>query len=389
MRPSATWPFIRFHAARPPSGDGVVFDTVEPSGGLALGSPFLLVLGGVGAVAIVRRRRPASGSGRSDAAILRPFLLGGAAGAFAPFTIAFIAQRYYTDAIPLLVVASAGGLAVVDAWADRHRERSWAVRRRSVLAGFGVLAIGGVAVSLALTWSYQRFLIPPDPAARAAGIRAQLAVSDVVGSPPPFRSYPELPARAPGPGLAVRGRCLGLYQGQSDGAWVPIEVSAEGGQHRLRVTVDPDSGLDPAAPPGRLLAAIGERAGPRAVVAVQGPPERARLLVVRNGVAGPAGDVVDLTGGGHDVDVDADPAFAWIKVRVDGREVLFLPGAPPPDRTAVLGRDPFDAVAPSPATVTARATPTPTCRALVSAPDPPRAPGPRFRPRYGGGSVRP
>ena len=360
VRPSATWPFIRFHAARPPSGDGVVFDTVEPSGGLALGSPFLLILGGVGAVAIVRRRRRASGSGRSDAAILRPFLLGGAAGAFAPFTIAFIAQRYYTDAIPLLVVASAGGLAVVDAWADRHRERSWALRRRSVLAGFGVLAIGGVAVFLALTWSYQRFLIPPDPAARAAGIRAQLAVSDVVGSPPSFRSYPELPARAPGPGLAVRGRCLGLYQGQSNGDWVPIEVSAEGGQHRLRVQTDPDG-----PPASGALVTVGDAADHLVVEVIPGTGGgRSRLRIVRNGSAGAPGPPVGLQGTSTVV-VQADPVLTWAKVFVDGREVLFQPGRPPAGGSAAVGADPYGAVAPFTGTVTAEPTPTPTCDALV------------------------
>ncbi|QXC60176.1 hypothetical protein KSP35_17750 [Aquihabitans sp. G128] len=226
-----------------------------------------------------------------------------------------------------------------------------------------VLAVAGLATTAAVTWSFQRFVIPPDPAARAAGLRTQVAVADVLGSPPAFRRFDRaLPAKAPGTGLTVLGDCDGLYEGQTDGSWAPLEVSAAAGHHRLRVR------LDGAARSDELLAvlSVGDEAD-HLVVAVSGPARSARFTIVRNGVAGPAGSTVDLSGSGQVVDVSVDPAFAWVRLTVDGREARFEPGGPPKDRTATVGRDPFGDVAPLPATPRVEPTPTPTCDDLVAA----------------------
>ncbi|MCU1496635.1 MAG: hypothetical protein JWM47_588, partial [Acidimicrobiales bacterium] len=372
VAPTGVWPFLRFTGKRPPVPSGLVFDTVEPSAGLTVTSPLLLVLSAVGVVAALRRRRPgraghgagtrpdASGS-VVDAAVLRPFLLGGLAATYAPLTIAFVAQRYLTDALPLLVVAGAGGLAVIDGWADRRTEAGSRLPRVAV-AVLVVLAVFGVTTTAAVTWSFQRFVIPPDPEARAAGLRTQVAVADLVGDPPAFRREPDrLPARATRAGLVVLGDCRGLYVGQRGGDWSPIEVSGEAGHHRLAAHFDGS----PAAEHHALLS-IGAEAD-HVVVTVSGPASAARITLVRNGIAGPPGPPVDLSGTDHVVDVAADPAFPWLRVTVDGREAAFQPTRPPAVVLALAGRDSFgDAmpVDPPPAYLLTR---TPTCDALVAA----------------------
>lgn len=373
IEPTGSWPFVRFGNDRPPVWGNLVFDTVEPSSGLTVSSPLLLVLAGVGAVSVLRRRLPPATPGpdggnqpRGSAAFLRPFLLGGLAAVGPPLTIAFIAQRYLTDALPLLVVASAAGVVVLDGWANGRSggadrgPRSAVAGVRPALAGLGVLAVVGVALTMSLTWSYQRFVIPPDPAALAAGVRTQIAVSRVVGSPPPFTRYDRLPARSAGFGLAVRGDCLGLYWGRPDGTWEPVEVSAQGGDHRLRVRLDA-----PVSGPTALLGLDGN--GDVLVVSVVMKGKQVHLQLVHNGVRGVLGDPVDLGGSDHLVVVRADPARRAVEVQVDGRDVLFQPGPAPVTPTPAIGSDPTATIQPFTGTVVPEPTPTPTCRALVKA----------------------
>jgi len=364
--PQRAWPFVGFRDAPPPTWGGVVFDTVDPSAGLTVTSPMLLVLTGVGSVAVFRRRRTGDGTEhpdgrRSSAATLRPFLLGGVAACYPPLTIAFIAQRYITDALPLLLVASAVGVAVIDGWDPPHRARGVVGRRRMLTAGLGVLAVVGVLMTAAVTWSYQRFLYPPDREALAAAVRTQVAVGRVVGSPPAITRYEKLPIPAPGPGLAVVGDCLALYRGFADGRWETVEVSAAGGDHRLRIDLRDASDDDPTA-----VLAVGDDADHLVVAAVVDGTE-ARFQLHRNGNVSPPGKAVELGGGEHHMEVEADPTRAWVRVLVDERQVLLQPGGGPASTVASLGEDPFGALGRFPGTVVAEPTPTPTCDGLVDA----------------------
>lgn len=363
-----TWPFVGFRDAPPPTWGDVVFDTVDPSAGLTVTSPLLLVLTGVGCVAVLRRRRTRDGTEqpgpavhRTSAATLRPFLLGGVAACYPPLTIAFIAQRYLTDALPLLLVASAVGVAVIDGWNPPHPARGVVGRRRMLTTGLGVLAVVGVFMTAAVTWSYQRFLYPPDREAMAAAVRTQVAVSRLVGSPPAVTRYEKLPIPAPGPGLAVVGDCLALYRGFADGRWETVEVSAAGGDHRLRVHLRGAGDDDPTA-----VLAVGDDAD-HFVVAVVVDGSEARFQLHRNGNVSPPGQAVDLGGGEHHIEVEADPTRAWVRVLVDERQVLFQPGGGPASTAATLGEDPFGALGRFPGTVVAEPTPTPTCDGLVDA----------------------
>ncbi|MEZ5203400.1 MAG: hypothetical protein R2701_03145 [Acidimicrobiales bacterium] len=157
VRPSATWPWLRFSRADP-SLLGVVFDTVEPSSGLVVTHPLLLVLSGIGLVAVAprgddhrglrrrrrrwrrrrwrRRPRPEHATRCLAPRLLRPLLLGGALGTLPVLTIAFISQRYVTDLLPPLLVAAAAGLTSVDAWISEDADESTARRRsRAAVAG--------------------------------------------------------------------------------------------------------------------------------------------------------------------------------------------------------------------------------------------------------------
>ena len=413
LRPSGVWPFLRFSAERPPVWGNLVFDTVEPSAGLTVTSPLLLVLAAVGTVSALRHRPRAQerafdvdrafsvGPDHQDpatvpvrAAMLRPFLLGGLAAAYAPLTIAFIAQRYLTDALPFLIVASAGGVAVLDGWAARriasaragassptHRGDAvtavtvgaFAPRSTAVWVtgcGLAAMATFGIVTTLGVTWSFQRFVIPPDPAARAAGLRAQVAVSHTVGRPPPVRRYDQLPARAPGVILAIVGPCDGLYQGQSDGAWSPIEVSDRRGN--LQFVIE-RNGSPPKEP--EAVVALGPVSDTMVLTLVNDRGAN-RFVLARNGVGSKPGRAVDLTGRPHQLQVRADPTFAWSSVYLDGREVLFVAGTPPLPGPVRGGVDPSGSAVPfgssrgakpNDSVIADRPSPTPTCDALLDA----------------------
>ena len=222
--PRATWPFIRFHAARPPSGDGVVFDTVGAVGRASRLDP--RSSWSSAGWAPVRDRAPAPPHVPARGAPMPPSCgrscSAGPQGPLAPFT-----HRLHRPAAttPMRFRFARRGLRrrarqVVDAWADRHRERSWAVAGAApALAGFAVAwAIGGVAVSLALTFgSYQRSPhsrrtrrlrgagVPGAACRERCGRLAAVVRARVPG---------ELPARAPGPALRrFEVVALGLYQG--------------------------------------------------------------------------------------------------------------------------------------------------------------------------------
>lgn len=274
IEPTSTWPFVAYSGVRPPNIGGVVYDTVEPSSGLTDSSPFLVVLGLVGVASVLRGatgRRHGRGRStveddhtiRSSTAYLRPFLIGGAAAALPPLAIAFIGQRYLTDALPLLVVASAAGVAVVDRWSgdpSAAGATGSAARVRSASVTTVVaLAVMSVALTTALTWYHQRFAFPPDRAARADAVRVQIEVSEVVGSPPPFTRYAALPARSPKTGLAVVGDCAGLYWGPKGEAWEPIEVTPADLTVTNGVFGPSTKGVAATAPTCRALVAAHDR----------------------------------------------------------------------------------------------------------------------------------
>jgi hypothetical protein len=235
VKPAAQWPFLTFSRHKPISLDGVVFASVEPSAGLTATVPALIALGAVGSVAVFRRRRRTdrSTNGASpDLAPLRPFLIGGAAAAAVPLAIAFIAQRYWSDALPLLIVAAAAGVVVIDQVAAVPSSG----HPRMAAAGLvmvATLAVFGIFVVLSTSWLFQRFVIPPDEAARGAALRTQAAIARTLHTPGvSLRRVDALPRRVVPGQIVVVGRCVGLYYGL-DGAWTAVEKVRPGHAHQL------------------------------------------------------------------------------------------------------------------------------------------------------------
>ncbi len=127
--------------------------------------------------------------------------------------------------MPLLIVSAAAGVVVLDHMGgDRAPGRSRLAA--AVLSAVTVLAVVGIFVVLSTTWVFQRFVIPPDEAARAAALRTQASIARSLHTPAvPVRRVGALPRRTVPGQLVVVGRCAGLYYGLDQG-WVAIETSS-------------------------------------------------------------------------------------------------------------------------------------------------------------------
>ena len=279
-----------------------VFDTVEPSAGLTLTVPGLLVLTAVAVVAAVRPRRESRHGPPDDAAVLRPFLLGAGLASLASLSIAFISQRYLSDVIPLLVVGGAGGLALVDRWAAGAAEPRQ--RRRVHVAVGALVAVTafGVVTNVAVTWLFQRVESPKDPATRVSGVRTRLAAHDLLGldAPPTVRSATFV-KDAQERKILIVGDCKAMYWGADNGRWFPMEVGRSAGHHRLGVRLDGSLGDEPVP---LLSVGSAEQNVVIAVEALPGDGDRARLIAVQDGRVTTVGaatiDVDDL----RDADLD-------------------------------------------------------------------------------------
>lgn len=355
--PSAQWPFVDFTGRAPIEVGDPVWDTVEPSAGAVPTMPLLLALGVVGVVATIRSR----GRGSMGALVaLTPMAAGGAAIAAVPLTIAFIAQRYLTDAMPVIVLAAAAGIVATDHWAAARPSRP---RRTFVVAAALVLLVTGTWVTLSVTWLHQRFEAPPDAAATTAALRAQDRVAERLSSPAvPVTRRDEVPRRPePGTNLVV-GDCLGLYRGEGP-SWRPLEVSPARGRHRLRLRWADLQATEPAP-----LIVLGDDDDQLVVTVRRVDEARVALGLRRDGTDIAVGSTTFMAGREQELVINADPDQPSISVLADGTQVAFGLGAGPADGSfAVAGAGtsvPGD-LAPLPATVTAVDDGTPTCDTLT------------------------
>lgn len=355
MGPSAQWPFLDFTYARPVDVGSPVWDTVEPTAGVLTTMPLLLVLGGVAVVAMVRSR----GRGPVGAlVVLAPFVAGGIVVAAIPLTIAFIAQRYVTDAMPLLVVLAAAGLAVVDRWAAQARPGRR--RRVAVVAGTAALAVGGTWVTLSASWLYHHFESPQDARAITDALETQDRVAGALSTPPvPFRHLDALPDDAPRNTLAVVGECDGLYW-HNGLDWRVLESTAARGRHRFGLHWGDTS------PSGWVTLVRLDPDGEDLVVAVRRRgPDEVEVRITRRG-APPTGrpQGVARAGPDHELVVVADPQVGPVEVVVDGTLVATAYGAQPAG-DVVMG--PGDGAAGASLSVAVADTPTPLCDRLLAA----------------------
>jgi len=193
------------------------------------------VLAVVGAVAVFRRQ---SALEFPSLAVLRVPVIGAFAGGFVTLTIYFIAQRYISDFLPLLVLLGLVGLHVLlRAFAGANRRR---LVVRAATVGVGVLAVVSLWANFSLALLYQRvFNVFLSPSERAAFIGFQHEIDELVPGSSRFDLGVGSTLPRPEPALAdtlfVVGDCDGLYW--SDGeTWFGVERTAATGEYPLRVT---------------------------------------------------------------------------------------------------------------------------------------------------------
>jgi hypothetical protein len=229
----ALFPFVTF----PRFGTVVVgnadFDVLDWSTSVPASMPALTLLGLVGAWAILVRPRFA---GTDAVRALRVPVIGAATGVVLVLAIAFVANRYLGDWVPLLALGSLTGLHVL-----LRRREDPAHRRRTTIAlgAVAVAAVFGLWVNGSLAFLYQRLYNPHTEAARAGMLGVQYDVDEVVGGGPRSVTFVEtLPPDAAGPGTsAVVGDCAALYW--SDGReWFGVEGTPAGGWFRFRARAE-------------------------------------------------------------------------------------------------------------------------------------------------------
>lgn len=210
------FPWVTFRESRTAIGDAT-FDTIDRSASLPVVAPSLLLLAVVGLVSLVRR-------GRRD-----PWLtatLGSALGLVSTLTIAFIANRYLADFMPLLVLLAAIGTWATYDWLSRRR--GW--NRPFAVAGLALLSAAGMTVSVALALQSQRLFILPTADTRNDMVSFQYDLHDLLGGDAPPGVRRASIAGAPGPRgeVVLLDECRGLYWSDGD-RWWPLELGGDDG----------------------------------------------------------------------------------------------------------------------------------------------------------------
>ena len=217
-----------------------MIDMLDHSSSVTASMPALLILTVFGFVGAFRTRL--LGTGR--AAALRAPLLGALGAIGFVTTIAFVAQRYLGDFVPVLVLGGLVGAYVLaarpQAAATRGRRFAW----RAGLVVLAVLAVGSIWVNGALTLSYQRLYNPNPDTLRVDMLRFQYDLADAVGfgTPQVDLAHGHGPG-SPAPAGTVRivGGCDAMYW--SDGeAWQLVEGAPGGGVRELRLAPPPADG---------------------------------------------------------------------------------------------------------------------------------------------------
>ncbi|MEP6624073.1 MAG: hypothetical protein ABJC79_06505, partial [Acidimicrobiia bacterium] len=205
-------PFVDFPDQAKVIGKHVLFDTIEPTSSVPSSMPVLAVLALIGIVCLVSRRR-----GRAVAPVW-VLAIGAFAGAITVVPYSYIAQRYMSDFVPLLVILASVGGAYAVRFIDRKPR--WAVPVTSGLA-LGVAFAVFVNVGLAYSYHNETDLVPEGQLTDYVNFQYELHHDFPGGAAPYVQRGAELPRvpRARGTTFVV-GDCDGLYWSQGNG-WPP------------------------------------------------------------------------------------------------------------------------------------------------------------------------
>ena len=284
-------PFIRFPPAAHVFGS-YRLEGNTPSSSLPVSATLLVVLAVCGVVLAVRRR-----------AWVPLGLMAAAALAAAPsFLIGFVANRYLTDMVPMLVVPAAVATACMASPARRH----------AAVAAWGVLVVWGTWTNVALaTWT-QNLKEPGFTEMRYAIDGAVFG-----GAPPSVVQLADTPVVPRDGVVAVDGPCDGLYIAEQ-GHWVALE-RADGIRQLVGHVTLGDTPL--------VLVDAGEGT---VVLTPSGPAGSRTVVVSYQPVGGEAvtGQPVRVADDHPAIALVADHVAGGLSVVLDGQQALFSFAAP-------------------------------------------------------------
>jgi len=357
---TGVFPFITTPTAPAAIYGGAVLDQWYPTASIPPTMPLLFLLSCWGAVVSFLPRPP----GRM--ALARIPLLAAAAGTAGVLLWGYIADRYMSDFMPLLILA--GAIGMIDVW-RRMAGRSLRVRRY-VLGAVALLAAFSIAANVAIA-------IGPSPQFTESQLNQFLNVAhslSVQSLSSTVHHGATLPYWAPAGELYVVGNCSGLYYSTGDTyrdvpgqqlmhwTWMPVE-QAPGTIHTIAVTFnEPQRDIDPPVP---ILTY-----GKTVLYVEQGPNENVQLQVTDAGAHGiafppPIGGAYPIY---HHVtyqfEVITDPNMNAIEVWQGGRKILghYLPGRGP---ATVLATPTTGATPPIQITDVPVSEPLTLCRSLI------------------------
>jgi hypothetical protein len=237
---SAVFPWVTFPRFRPTVVSDAVIDMLDHTSSVPSSMPALLALTVLAYAGAFRTRL--AGTGR--AAALRAPLLGALGAITLVTTIAFVAERYLGDFVPLLVLGGVVGAYVLWARLGAARSTRRRVAWRAGAALLAVLALTGVWVNLSLGLVYQRLYNPHPDSLRTSMLRFQYGLAHTLHAGAPqvdVASGHDPGSPAPAGTLRIVGGCDALYWSDGD-EWQLIEAGPRGGVERLRLAPPPDDG---------------------------------------------------------------------------------------------------------------------------------------------------
>lgn len=365
LRPDAPrlgtrWPFVHFSPSDFTIGDRT-YDLIDATAGVPVVMPLSIVAAVFACWAIGWGRRV-----EFDA--VRPLLAGGVIGTFPVLGIAYIANRYHSDFLPLVLLLILVAVPVAFDLAERR-----SVSRRVVVVVLSVLTLLGTLANVPLAYTYQRAYSPnAGPDRLAAYVDAQRAVASAVGEGRGDVSIgDELPSGGRLDDVFIVGECDALYW--SDGLptnavklsnWNGVErqngvisgtirfAEASGVQRTLLVTTS--DGDKTVQLPARIDAATVDRSGQPAFVVID--HDRGVFNFGIGEFVGP--DVALPIGSTLSFGVIVDPRVGIFEVTVDGQVVV---------TSGYFGGDRILVATESDAAVTIDAEPvtTPVCERLL------------------------
>ncbi len=219
---------------------GATFDTIEPTSSVTSSMPLLTFLSAIGFIGAWRRQRE-----DWHLQTLRIPLLGAIICGVSVLPFGYIAQRYLTDFLPLLVLSGLIGIHVVLRWstgsATSARRVRWTWRFLATVLVCSVL----INLALAIDYHWTTPWAREDQLAEI--IRAQYDLhANVPGGTAPYvkrGSHLPWPPSARGTTFVV-GDCAGVYWSQGAipsmawSPWLAVGRTRATGEYRLRVRFD-------------------------------------------------------------------------------------------------------------------------------------------------------